>query len=107
MRKAFAFVCLWFCIAGCGSSDTSNPVAACQSLANAACNKLNSCGSLGNVTVSECITAAETEASCSTASCPAGETFNSSGAATCVNDVNNASCPFATPASCTNLTPCQ
>ncbi len=108
MRQAFAALCLSVAIFGCSSADTSTPSAACNSLASAACNKESSCGSLGSVTVAECTTAAEQEAGCANLSCPAGTTYNSNNVNTCLNAVNNASCPLdSAPPSCDTSLFCQ
>jgi hypothetical protein len=108
MRQAFAVLCLAITFVGCSSTDTSTPMAACNSLANAACNKASSCNTLGTTTVAQCITATEQAAGCSTFSCAAGTTYNSGAVNTCINDVNNASCPVTNPpASCSLSLFCQ
>jgi len=79
-------------------------MAACNSLVTAVCNREAACNNLNGTPVAACITAAETNLNCSSASCPAGTTFSSSAANQCVSDVNNESCTDIqnedTPASC-------
>ncbi len=109
MRRSLAAVVLFLGLVGCGGSDTSNPVAACDSFVTAACNRASACMDLGTTSVSQCITNGEANVGCATAVCPAGTTFNSSAASQCVNDVNAESCTDigngVTPASCS--TGCQ
>ena len=94
MRRALAVVslCFAFTFVGCGGSDTSNPMAACDSFARAVCNRTSSCNLLGTTSVSQCVTALEAAASCSTASCSTGTTFSSTLASQCISDVNAESC---------------
>ncbi len=103
MRRLLVLAGLCAMAVGCGSSN-GNPVDACNNAASTICNKLSSCGSLNGTTVAQCITQVEAAATCSTRTCPAGTSFDSNAASTCINDVNGASCASISggnaPASC-------
>jgi hypothetical protein len=116
MRRVLAALCLSAVLAACSSDSngsTDNPVEACNSFSSAVCNRFFACDATaaanvyGNVTA--CISDVSAQASCSTASCPTGKTFNSSQAQTCLNDLTNQSCPdnanSTLPTSCTTI--CQ
>ena len=75
--------------AACGGPDTSNPGAACNSLASSFCNKAQSCGS--SVT-SSCASQVQNALDCAHVVCPAGTTFDSSTASQCIDAVNGLSC---------------
>jgi hypothetical protein len=106
MRQAFAVLFMSVAFLACSSSDTSTPSAACNSLVSATCNKEASCNS--SVSVSTCISAAEALAGCANLTCPQGTTYNSNNVNTCLDAVNNASCPFTTtPPSCDSSLFCQ
>jgi len=91
MRRLLMLAGLCAVAVGC-SSGTGNPADACNTAANTICNKLSSCGSLNGITVAQCVTEAETAATCSTRTCPSGTSFDSNLANTCLNDINSASC---------------
>ena len=76
----------------CGSSDTSNPVAACNSFAAAICSKASSCGLPG--VASACTGNLETALNCSQAACTSGN-FNSGAASQCIDAINGLSCTDA------------
>jgi len=82
-------------LAGCSSTDTGTPAAACNSAISAVCNKASSCNSLGTISVQECITVGESAANCATASCGVGKTYNSSAASQCISDINALNCTDA------------
>jgi hypothetical protein len=77
-------------LAACGGgSDTSNPAAACNSLASVYCSKAQSCGA--NVSPT-CAENAQNVLDCAHFSCPAGTTFDSGAAKECIDSVNGWSC---------------
>jgi hypothetical protein len=84
---------LVFCaalLAACGGgADTSNPTAACNSLASTYCDKAKSCGA--NV-ASTCASNAQQVLGCASFSCPAGTTFDSAAAKQCIDGINGWSC---------------
>jgi|GEM_PF-4376050 len=88
---------------GC-SSGTADPVSACKTIASTGCDALASCNKLNGFTVAQCIQA--NEASCPTAKCPAGTTFDSSAADGCVEAIRTEDCTDLgsfTPPSCLAL----
>jgi hypothetical protein len=87
MRTPFLVVGLL--VLACGSSDTSNPVAACNSFASAVCSKASSCGVTG--ITSACAGNLESAFNCANAACTSG-TFNSGAASSCINAINGLSC---------------
>jgi hypothetical protein len=101
MRFSFSVLCLSFAFAfaGCGA-DTSTPMAGCNSVANAACNKESSCNQLGGMTVAQCVSDAAGLLTCSTIACPTGTTYNSGAVSQCISDINGLSCPITVPSSC-------
>lgn len=103
MRRLLVLGGLCALAVGCGSSN-GNPADACNNAANTICNKLSSCGSLNGSTVAQCVTAGAAAASCSTRTCPAGTSFDSNLASTCITDINNENCASISsgtvPASC-------
>ena len=91
MRSPFLVVGLL--VLACGSSDTSNPVAACNSFAAAVCSKASSCGVSG--ITSACAGNLESSFNCANAACGSGATFNSSAASQCISAINGLSCSDA------------
>jgi hypothetical protein len=103
MRRSLAVIFVSFTFVACGSSDTSNPMAACDSAVSATCNRLQACTDLGTLTLAECNTTGQQELNCTTAACAAGSTFSSSAANQCISDINAQSCTTVEqglPASC-------
>ena len=92
MRRFLAAASLSALLSACGS-DTSNPVAACNSFATAVCNKATSCN-LSGIT-SACANNLEAALGCSNAACPSGQSFDSGAASSCVSAINGLSCTDA------------
>jgi hypothetical protein len=101
MVKLFAAVCLSVACAGCGSSSSPDGggggggletfSAYCIAGANAYCVRLYQCEpSSFPGTVAEC--EATPDQNCGTRTCPAGTTFNSANASTCVTSFQNELC---------------
>ncbi len=97
-------------LSGCGGPNTSDPLSACKSTVGALCDRSFQCYPKESQQVygsmSDC-NAKLSALSCSTAAlttCPAGTSFNSGAASTCVEDYRNESCSDllngATPGSC-------
>jgi hypothetical protein len=109
MRKILAVASLSILASACGSSDTSNPVAACNSFAQAVCNKASSCQVQG--ITSACAGNLETAFNCAQAGCSSGQSFDSGAASSCINDINGLSCTDAgndlgngtLPSACNNV----
>jgi len=89
MRTPFLVVCLL--VLACGS-DTSNPVAACNSFASAVCSKASSCGVSG--ITSACTGNLESSLNCANAGCSSGS-FNSGAASQCISAINGLNCSDA------------
>ncbi|MGZ6161825.1 MAG: hypothetical protein ACXWLS_00730 [Myxococcaceae bacterium] len=81
---------LW---SACGGSDTSNPVAACNSFAAALCNKATSCNVPG--VTSACASNVSVALNCAQAACSSGK-FNSGAASSCISAINGLTCTEAT-----------
>ena len=92
MRSVVVAMFLSISLSACGS-DTSNPVAACNSFASATCSKASSCGVSG--VTSACAGNLESLLGCSSAACPSGQTFNSGAASQCISAINGLSCSDA------------
>jgi hypothetical protein len=116
MCRVIAAVCLSVVLAGCSSSSngsTDNPKDACTSFVTTICTKLFACeptaAAAAFTNQQGCVTALSADASCATAACGTGKTFNSGQAQTCLNDYSNQSCSDAeagtVPASCNTV--CQ
>ena len=93
MRSLVLAVSLSVLLSACGGSDTSNPVAACNSFASALCSKATSCNVSG--VTSACATNVSAALNCAQAACTSG-TFNSSAANQCISAINALSCTDAT-----------
>ncbi len=89
MRVALALLCI--SVVGCGNS-TGTPMAACNSLVSAACNKASACNVLGSTSVSTCNTEGQAALSCSSATCPSGTTYSSAAVNQCISDLDKESC---------------
>jgi hypothetical protein len=92
MRSLLLAASLSVLLSACGS-DTSNPVAACNSFASAICNKASSCNVSG--ITSACANNLEASLGCSSAACPSGQSFDSGAASSCVSAINGLSCTDA------------
>jgi len=92
MRSLLVAASLAALLSACGS-DTSNPVAACNSFASAICNKASSCNVSG--ITSACASNLEAGLGCSTAACPSGQSFDSGAASSCISAINGLSCTDA------------
>ncbi len=101
-------------LAGCGgSSNTSDPVAACKDVFTTLCNKLFQCNPTGAGQVygnsSSCASTLSASCNAANASCPSGTSYNAGNASTCINDYSNQSCTDVmagtTPQSCSHV--CQ
>ncbi|HZW88412.1 MAG TPA: hypothetical protein VFF12_04980 [Myxococcaceae bacterium] len=109
MRKVLAVASLSILASACGGSDTSNPVAACNSFASAVCNKASSCQVQG--ITSACAGNLQNALDCAHAGCSSGQSFDSGAAGNCINDINGLSCTDAgndlsngtLPSSCNNV----
>jgi hypothetical protein len=121
MKLTWAVISGVFClaIAGCGSSDSSSsdPVATCNSAAEAICDKYYGCFTQAQLAASadvvgnnkaDCVTKFEGE-SCTTekVKCDSGQTYQPDKGTECVSQVKALSCSefqdpnTATPAACT------
>jgi len=92
MRSLVVAASFSLLLSACGS-DTSNPVAACNSFASAICNKASSCNVSG--ITSACASNLEAAIDCPHAACSSGQSFDSGAASNCINAINGLSCTDA------------
>ncbi|HVP61559.1 MAG TPA: hypothetical protein VMT11_13425 [Myxococcaceae bacterium] len=114
MRRSCLAVLVAAALTACGgSSNTSDPVAACKSVFSTVCNKLFQCNPSGAAQIygsaSACASNLSSGCTATNASCPSGTSYNAGNASTCINDYSNESCTDVTggvtPASCNKV--CQ
>ena len=117
MRRTLLAVVVGVAIIGCGgsnspgSSNTSDPVAACKSVFTTLCDKLFQCNQAGAAQVygtsANCASSLSSGCTSAGTACPSGTSYNAGNSSSCINDYANESCTdvtnSVTPASCSKV----